>query len=78
MTTESIDDVMNAVKGLSLEMILLRNSLLGTSISTIAIKLKFGRNKSVKRIVCNLQTTKSHDQVDKIIGQFYLSKNITC
>ena len=42
------------------------------------MKLKFGRNKSVKRIVCNLQTTKSHDQVDKIIGQFYASKDITC
>ena len=42
------------------------------------MKLKFGRNKSVKRIVCNLQTTKLHDQVDKIIGQFYVSKDITC
>ena len=46
-----------------------------------AKKLIFGRKRFGKRTLDNLQTgiyfqKKSHDQVDKIIDQFYLSKCI--
>ena len=49
--------------------------------SCAAIKLTFGRNRSGKRTVYNLQTRiyfqkKLSDQVDKIIDQLHLSKCI--